>query len=331
MPSVAGDSDVSVRAGAAREGAHTETKADAPSMRLTLDALLVLDAIDRAGSFAAGAEQLFRVPSAVSYTVHTLEQDLGVTLFDRSGHRARLTPAGAQLLEDGRELLRLAEEVERRVQQVGAGWEARLAIAVGDVVRREAVYPLLRAFHQAPSHAATRLQVTTEAQATCWPTLLSGRADLVIGAPEPGPDVDGFRTQTLGEVELALAVPPSHPLARIPEPLPNDAFSEYRVVHQAAWPFEGRPQLGSAELVTVDSYDSQLDAIRHGLGIGYVPAYLARDDVHAGRLVVKAVTGAPKLRLAVAWRTAETGHGLQWFLDRLAGEALRAQLVPTAA
>src|SRR5919199_2687567 len=134
-------------------------------MRLTLDALLVLDAIDRAGSFALGAEQLFRVPSAVSYTVHKLEQDLGIKIFDRSGHRAKLTSAGAQLLKDGRMLLRLAEEVERKVKQVSAGWEARIAIAVGDVVPRGAVYPLLSAFYETPGHESTHLQVTTATQA----------------------------------------------------------------------------------------------------------------------------------------------------------------------
>src|SRR5206468_8414851 len=102
-------------------------------MRLTLDALLVLDAIDRAGSFAAGAEQLFRVPSAVSYTIHKLEQDLGIVIFDRSQHRAKLTKAGAQLLKDGRALLRMAEEAESKAKAVSAGWDASLAIAVGDV------------------------------------------------------------------------------------------------------------------------------------------------------------------------------------------------------
>jgi DNA-binding transcriptional LysR family regulator len=103
-------------------------------MRLTLHALLVLDAIDRAGSFAAGAEQLFRVPSAVSYTIHKLEQDLGLTIFDRSGYRAKLTSAGEQLLKDGRELLRHAERVEHSVKQVDAGWECRLAVVVADLV-----------------------------------------------------------------------------------------------------------------------------------------------------------------------------------------------------
>ena len=58
-------------------------------MRLTLDALTVLDAIDRNGSFAAAAEELHRVPSAMTYAVQKLEQDLGVSIFGRRGHRGR--------------------------------------------------------------------------------------------------------------------------------------------------------------------------------------------------------------------------------------------------
>ena len=75
-------------------------------MRLSLDALLVLDAIDRKGSFAAAAVELHRVPSAITYTVQKLEEDLDVLLFDRRGHRAKLTAAGRELLDEGRHLLR---------------------------------------------------------------------------------------------------------------------------------------------------------------------------------------------------------------------------------
>ncbi|UGA36527.1 LysR family transcriptional regulator [Chromobacterium haemolyticum] len=84
-------------------------------MKLSLDALLVLDAIDNHGSFAAAADALFRVPSAVTYTVQKLEQSLGVQIYDRSGHRARLTPAGERLLKDGRHLLDAARQLELRV------------------------------------------------------------------------------------------------------------------------------------------------------------------------------------------------------------------------
>ncbi len=68
---------------------------------ITLDALEVLDAIDRKGSFAAAASELFRVPSAVSYTVQKLEQDLYVVLFRKEGKKAMLTQAGKVLLEEG--------------------------------------------------------------------------------------------------------------------------------------------------------------------------------------------------------------------------------------
>ena len=47
---------------------------------LSLDALQVLDAIERQGSFAAAAEALHRVPSAVTYAVQKLEQDLACLL-----------------------------------------------------------------------------------------------------------------------------------------------------------------------------------------------------------------------------------------------------------
>ena len=51
---------------------------------VTLEALRVLEAIHQLGSFAAAAEALFKVPSALTYTVKKLEEDLGVALFDRS-------------------------------------------------------------------------------------------------------------------------------------------------------------------------------------------------------------------------------------------------------
>ena len=67
--------------------------------RISVEALCVIDAIARKGSFAAAAEELFRVPSAITYTVQKLGRDLDVAIFDRSGHRATLTDAGKRLLD----------------------------------------------------------------------------------------------------------------------------------------------------------------------------------------------------------------------------------------
>src|ERR1035437_1135678 len=110
-------------------------------MKLTLDALQVMDAIERQGSFAAAAAELHRVPSALTYTVQKLGQDLDGLLSDRGGHRARLTPAGQELMQEGRHLLRAAGELECRVQRVATGWETELRLALAIMVPAGQVFP----------------------------------------------------------------------------------------------------------------------------------------------------------------------------------------------
>lgn len=77
-------------------------------MKPLLDVLVILDALEKEGSFAAASAKLFKTPSALSYTIHRLESDLNIQLLDRSGHRARFTPSGQMLLEKGREVLHIA-------------------------------------------------------------------------------------------------------------------------------------------------------------------------------------------------------------------------------
>ena len=117
------------------------------NIKLSLEALEVIDAIARKGSFAAAAESLYRVPSAITYTVRNLEQSLGVDLFNRSGHRAVLTEAGEELLREGRHLLLAASELELRVQRVATGVEPALSIAISDIFQIEKLYPLMEQFY----------------------------------------------------------------------------------------------------------------------------------------------------------------------------------------
>ena len=54
------------------------------------------------GSFSAAARRLNRVQSAVCTWVSSLEAQIGVVLFDRSGRNPKLTPEGVLLLADAR-------------------------------------------------------------------------------------------------------------------------------------------------------------------------------------------------------------------------------------
>ena len=141
-------------------------------MRLSLDALQVLDAIDRKGSFAAAASELHRVPSAITYTVQQLEQDLDVLLFDRSKHRASLTVAGHELLTEGRVLLRAAADLESRIQQVAKGWETELKIAVDTAIGPSRILPLVSQFYA--ESTGTRVKVSEEVLNGNWDSLVAG-------------------------------------------------------------------------------------------------------------------------------------------------------------
>jgi DNA-binding transcriptional LysR family regulator len=188
---------------------------------LTLDALQLVDAIARRGSFAGAADELGRVPSAVTYAVRRLEDDLDVLLFDRRGYRARLTPAGEELLREGRHLLAAADELTRRVRRVASGWEQELTLALDNIIPFAPLIPLLDAFHRV---APTQLRITDEVLGGTWDALLSGRADIAIGAMQEGPEPSrlgaGYRSEPIGTVHFVFAVAPNHPLAAIASPLP---------------------------------------------------------------------------------------------------------------
>ena len=293
-------------------------------MRITLDALLVLDAIERKGSFAAAATALHRVPSAVTYSVQKLEQDLNVKLFDRRGHRAALTAAGVELLHAGRHLLRAAQEAETRTQRIATGWEADLRIAVDDIVTLERVLPTVAEFYAGA--CGTRLRLSTEVLGGCWDALMSGRSDFVIGAPGDAPAGGGITIEPWADVEFVFAVAPQHPLATLSEPLPGERLIEHRAVAVADTSRDSPPRtsglLSGQDVFIVPSMAAKLAAQRLGLGVGYVPRHWLAADIAARTLVIKEVEEpTPKVSLSLAWRSGHRGKALAWFVERLRGRA----------
>ena len=72
--------------------------------------------------------------SAISYQIKKLEQQLNITIFDRSGYRAELTPAGNALWREGQRMLSLANRIETLSERFAEGWEPRLDVVIdGDL------------------------------------------------------------------------------------------------------------------------------------------------------------------------------------------------------
>jgi DNA-binding transcriptional LysR family regulator len=292
------------------------------SLKLSIEALEVIDAIARKGSFAAAAESLFRVPSALTYTIRKLEQDLGVTLFDRSGHRATLTEAGAELLKEGRHLLEAAQTLECRVKRIATGIETDITIAFSDLFSPKPIFDILHDFYK--QQFGTRVKLTREVFGGGWDALISGRADISIGAPGEAPSGGGIATQLLGNLEFVFAVSPNHPLASMPEPLSQEDIVHYRSVAAADSSRNLPPRtagiLSGQDVFTVPDMQAKLDAQIAGLGVGYLPAKMAAQSAQQGLLMIKQVlepkTLAPTF---LAWhhhRKTSMGKSQHWLLKR---------------
>ena len=299
-------------------------------MRLTLDALQVLDAVDRKGSFAGAADELHRVPSAITYSVQQLESGLGVAVFDRRGHRAVLTEAGRELLNEGRHLLRAAADLECRVQQVAKGWEVELRIAVDTVIGLEKLYGIVAEFYAQES--GTRLRFSHEVLAGTWDALASGRAELAIGASGDPPPGGGYATRRLGRAELVFVAAPFHPICQEPQPLADATIQRHRAVSIADSSRHLPPRtvglLTGQDVLTVPSVDAKAAAHIAGLGVGFLPRWIAEREAHAGTLRILEVAGSrPGGEMLFAWRTSHEGRALKWFVKRLEDPLVAAELL----
>lgn len=302
---------------------------------LTPETLLMLQTIERHGSFAAAARALSLVPSALTYRVRQLEDALDVLLFDRSSRQARPTAAGRELLREAERLLGDLDAVANRVRRVATGWEGVLTVAVDSVVSRTVLMDLCAAF--LALQAPTRLRLRYETLSGTLAALTSGQADLALGVVlEPGMATDLHHAR-LGEVPFVYAVASHHPLALAPEPLDDAMLQQHRAVAVADSVSRGAGLtiglLAGQDVFTVPDMASKLEAQLRGLGGGMLPESLARPYIDAGMLVTKQVRRPRTATTHYAWRESRSspaGHALRWWLDQLSHDKTRAALLQAA-
>lgn len=288
---------------------------------LTLDALRVLETIARRGSFAAAAAELHRVTSAVSYTVQKLEEDLDIAIFDRSGHRAKLTAAGKMLVEGGRDLLAASSQLVEDARAVAGGWEPQLAIAIDQVYPEQLLLPLLARFYemQNAENANTNVRVLAEVLTGPWDALESGRADIAIGSGQIALP-KSFRRRKLGSVSFIYVAAPTHAVFSEDQKTLN--LESYRAVAIADTARQ-RPvnsfRLGVQQpTLTVSSFAAKIAALEAGLGIGTVPSVMAREALARGSLQrIPIAVDFNHAELYLAWRVDPNGRAKQWFLQQL--------------
>ncbi|HCM61011.1 MAG TPA: LysR family transcriptional regulator [Morganella sp. (in: Bacteria)] len=285
---------------------------------LTLESLRVMDAIDRRGSFAAAADELGRVPSALSYTMQKLEEELDVVLFDRSGHRTKFTNVGRMLLERGRLLLDAAEKLTSDAEALARGWEPHLTIACEALIPAASLFPLVE---KLALKSTTQLTLATEVLAGSWERLETGRADIVIAPDMHFRSSSEINSRPLYSVVNVYVAAPDHPIHREPEPLSETTRVKYRGIAVADTARE-RPVLtvlllDKQQRLTVSSIDDKHRALLAGLGVATMPYPLVEKDIQEGRLKVVGPEYSHETNVIMAWRRDSMGEAKAWCLREI--------------
>ena len=295
-------------------------------MKLTLDALTVLDAIDRKGSFAGAAQALFRVPSTVTYTVQKLEEDLGFTIFKRVGRRSVLTPAGLVLLEQGRQLLTAAQEVVANAHQVNSGWETELNIAIDTVWDINELYPIIKEFQQLNN--GVQINISEEVMGGTLEAIIEQRAHITLGGPPPASPMPGIKFEKVLSAQWLFVVAKNHALINQPQPLTEQVILPYAqvVIRDSATQSAIRAHRNLAErpMLRVASMAQKIKAIQQGVGVGFLPRHKIQSYLDLGELVTLAIEKeVPVTHQYCAWRTNNIGRATQWFVEKILSKHLK--------
>lgn len=290
------------------------------SQPLTIEALEVLDAIDTKGSFAAAAESLYRVPSAITYTINKLEKDLGVTLFRKEGRRSVLTPAGQVLLDQGRELLIAAESLVETTRQVDSGWESCLNIAIDSVIDFKMLYLLVEQYYLI--NPDIELNLYEEVLGGSWEAIHQGRASIVIGAIEAPANTRGLRYEEIMRVNWQFAVARNHPLVQLKRPVEEADVQNYRAVvvrdSSRSLPPLTRHVFDKQAMIRVDTVAQKIDAQMEGIGVGFLPRHRIEEHLQSGDLVaLPMLEPIPDSSLNLVWRANDKGRAMRWFVERI--------------
>ena len=251
---------------------------------VSLDQLRVLVTIADAGSFSAAGRQLSRAQSAISQSVSTLEAMQGVTLFDRSGHRPRLTETGRVLVAQARMVLSSAARFEAVATGARDGLEPELALAIDPMVPTAPLIESLRGLHGAYPHLP--ISFSTEGLGGALRRLRSGDVALAFCLLLPAVPQDVVASPLL-RVALTPVVAAGHPLAHLGRPATRaDLESHIQLVLSDPVDRDGSNYglANSAPWRFVD-LGRRMDFLLAGFGWCRMPEHLVVDQISAGALV----------------------------------------------
>jgi DNA-binding transcriptional LysR family regulator len=294
---------------------------------MELSQLEVFLAIAREGRFSRAAEKLHRTQSAVSQTIHKLEEELGESLFDRSSREGILTDAGRVLHEYAEKLINLRQEAAESLTELRELQKGKLVIAANEFT---SLYLLAILAEFRRLHPMIKITVQRSLGSHIPDDVLRYGAELGVLSYEP--QEPGLHSVVVYLDELVFVVPPNHPLAGAAQVSIRQLGAESFVAHIVSSPYREKVLQSFKAHKTPLHMDLELPTLQAikqfvalGNGVAFVPEISVETELARGELIhipVRELQLKRKLRL-IYRKQASISHAARAFLKVAEAVALK--------
>jgi DNA-binding transcriptional LysR family regulator len=296
---------------------------------MDLAQLEVFLTVTRERQFSRAAEKLYRTQSAVSQSIHKLEQEIGEPLFDRSSRDGLLTDAGHVLQEYAERLLNLRSDAQEALVELRELHKGKLAIAANEFT---ALYllPVLAEFRRL--HPMIKIMVQRALGSHIPDDVLRHNSEL--GVLTYDPQEPQLHSVVVYLDELIFVVPPRHPLAGEQQVSIRQLGAESFVAHIVSSPYREKVIEAFKRHKTPLHMDIELPTLQAikrfvamGNGVALVPEISVENELARGDLVripVRELRLHRKLRL-IYRKSASLSHAARAFLKVAEAIALERQ------
>lgn len=251
----------------------------------------------QSNSFSEAADRLHLSQPTISHHIKTLERDLGVALFDRTGSGLRLTQEGSLLVSHARRLVRDAIQIQQLFESLEDKVVGQLRIACSTTTGKYILPQFAARFHA--WHTAVNVTILRCTATHVVPRLLKEEADLgVVSYDVCG---NGMECQEFFTDHIILIVPRTHPWADRQHVDPADLLETPVIMRE---PTSGTRRAMLAELgkhdITLDDMDIFLEVgnaeaivktVEAGFGVSFVSRLAALYALEKGVVVDVPVAG----------------------------------------
>jgi len=236
------------------------------------------------GSFTRAAEQLHVTQSGLTATIKQLEQQVGLTLFDRTTRRVYLSAAGQRFRPVAERLLSDFDTAIHDLQSLASEQQGQVAIAASPSIVSRLLPDIAQRYHQ--QHPGVSVSLRDDSASVIEQLVIGNEVDFGIAGNHS--DRSDLLYQPLLNDRFGVVLPPGHPLLRDqPESLSWQQLTGEAMIYLSSDTGIRSQLAGIGEEIALSITSAKMEAsspagvaalIKSGLGISILPALAASTD-----------------------------------------------------